>query len=47
MIVDCGSPYGSRSMADQHRDMRMDIDSMSYEVILIDSIGAFSCVANR
>lgn len=38
MIVDRGIPHGSRSMVDQHRDMRMDIDNMSYEVIIIDSI---------
>ncbi|XP_028775167.1 probable E3 ubiquitin-protein ligase RHG1A isoform X2 [Neltuma alba] len=34
MIVDRGLPYGSRSMVDQHRDMRMDIDDMSYEELL-------------
>ncbi|KAK4272888.1 hypothetical protein QN277_021382 [Acacia crassicarpa] len=34
MIVDRGLPYGSRSMVDQHRDMRMDIDNMSYEELL-------------
>ncbi|XP_054800814.1 probable E3 ubiquitin-protein ligase ZFP1 isoform X2 [Prosopis cineraria] len=34
VIVDRGLPYGSRSMVDQHRDMRMDIDNMSYEELL-------------
>jgi len=24
--------YGSRNMLDHHRDMRLDIDNMSYEV---------------
>lgn len=35
MIVDRTSLNGSRNMLDQHRDMRMDIDNMSYEVIII------------
>ncbi|XP_020240153.1 probable E3 ubiquitin-protein ligase ZFP1 [Cajanus cajan] len=34
MIVDRTSLYGSRNMLDQHRDMRMDIDNMSYEDLL-------------
>nr|CAA70734.1 RING-finger protein [Lotus japonicus]CAA85321.1 protein containing C-terminal RING-finger [Lotus japonicus] len=34
MIVDRASMYGSRNMLDQHRDMRMDIDNMSYEELL-------------
>ncbi|KAF7818599.1 putative E3 ubiquitin-protein ligase RHG1A isoform X1 [Senna tora] len=34
MIVDRASLYGSRNMLDQHRDMRMDIDNMSYEELL-------------
>ena len=34
MIVDRASGYGSRNMLDQHRDMRMDIDNMSYEELL-------------
>lgn len=34
MIVD-PVPYGSRNMTDQHRDMRMDVDNMSYEVIML------------
>ncbi|KAI4300257.1 hypothetical protein L6164_033654 [Bauhinia variegata] len=34
MIVDRTSFYGSRNMFDQHRDMRMDIDNMSYEELL-------------
>lgn len=37
MIVDRTSLYGSRNMLDQHRDMRMDIDNMGYEVIIIVS----------
>lgn len=32
MIVDRSGIYGSRSLFDQHRDMRLDIDNMSYEV---------------
>lgn len=24
--------YGSRTLLDQHRDMRLDVDNMSYEV---------------
>lgn len=35
MIVDRTSLYGPRNMLDRHRDMRMDIDNMSYEVIII------------
>ncbi|KAK6943780.1 hypothetical protein RJ641_024882 [Dillenia turbinata] len=31
MIVDRSSLYGSRGLFDQHRDMRLDIDNMSYE----------------
>ncbi|KAJ1395962.1 Zinc finger, RING-type [Sesbania bispinosa] len=34
MIVERASLYGSRNMLDQHRDMRMDIDNMSYEELL-------------
>ncbi|XP_027363854.1 probable E3 ubiquitin-protein ligase ZFP1 isoform X2 [Abrus precatorius] len=34
MIVDRTSLYSSRNMLDQHRDMRMDIDNMSYEELL-------------
>jgi len=37
MIVDCASQYGSPNIHDQHRDMRMDIDNMSYEVIIFVS----------
>lgn len=33
MIVDRSALYGSRNMFDQHREMRLDIDNMSYEVI--------------
>jgi len=32
MIVDRSGFYGSRNHVDQHRDMRLDIDDMSYEV---------------
>ncbi|TKY62166.1 E3 ubiquitin-protein ligase MBR2 [Spatholobus suberectus] len=34
MVVERASLYGSRNMLDQHRDMRMDIDNMSYEELL-------------
>lgn len=34
MVVERASLYGSRNIHDQHRDMRMDIDNMSYEVII-------------
>ncbi|KAK6942828.1 Zinc finger, RING-type [Dillenia turbinata] len=34
MIVDRSSLYGSRGLFDQHRDMRLDIDNMSYEELL-------------
>lgn len=34
MIVDRSGIYGSRSLFDQHRDMRLDIDNMSYEDLL-------------
>uniref|UniRef100_A0A7C9DZV7 RING-type E3 ubiquitin transferase n=1 Tax=Opuntia streptacantha TaxID=393608 RepID=A0A7C9DZV7_OPUST len=34
MIVDQSSLYGSRSLFDQHRDMRLDVDNMSYEELL-------------
>ncbi|XP_061345717.1 probable E3 ubiquitin-protein ligase HIP1 [Gastrolobium bilobum] len=34
MIVERASLYGSRNVNDQHRDMRMDIDNMSYEELL-------------
>lgn len=44
MIVDRASLYGSRNMLDQHRDMRMDIDSMSYEVIVIVSCVVISII---
>lgn len=37
MIVDRSS-HGSRNMFDHYRDMRLDIDNMSYEVITISSI---------
>lgn len=33
MIVDRPTIYG-RSMLDQHRDMRLDVDNMTYEVII-------------
>jgi hypothetical protein len=34
MIVERASLYGSRNVLDQHREMRMDIDNMSYEVAI-------------
>ncbi|KAH6805958.1 hypothetical protein C2S51_030789 [Perilla frutescens var. frutescens] len=34
VVMDHSSYYGSRSMVDQHRDMRLDIDNMSYEELL-------------
>lgn len=34
MIVDRSAAYGSRTIFDQHRDMRLDIDNMSYEELL-------------
>ena len=34
MIVDRSAFYGSRNMLDQHREMRLDVDNMSYEVII-------------
>ena len=46
VIVDRALQYGTRSMVDQHRDMRMDIDNMSYEVIIIDSIWISSMCCN-
>lgn len=44
MIVDRSAMYGSRSMFDQHRDMRLDIDNMSYEELLAlgERIGSVS-----
>ncbi|KAL3536288.1 hypothetical protein ACH5RR_004749 [Cinchona calisaya] len=34
MIMDQSAIYGSRSLFDHHRDMRLDIDNMSYEELL-------------
>ncbi|ESW34731.1 hypothetical protein PHAVU_001G176000 [Phaseolus vulgaris] len=34
LVVERGSVYASRNMLDQHREMRMDIDNMSYEDLL-------------
>ncbi|KAG8376536.1 hypothetical protein BUALT_Bualt09G0073700 [Buddleja alternifolia] len=34
MVVDHSAYYGSRTLFDQHRDMRLDIDNMSYEELL-------------
>ncbi|XVF76473.1 hypothetical protein PTKIN_Ptkin13bG0269200 [Pterospermum kingtungense] len=34
MIVDRSAFYGSRNMGDQHSDMRLDIDNMTYEELL-------------
>lgn len=32
MIADRSGFYASRSVFDEHRDLRLDIDNMSYEV---------------
>lgn len=32
MVVDHHLQHGSRHMIDHHRDMRLDIDDMTYEV---------------
>ena len=32
MVVDHHLQHGSRNMLDHHRDMRLDIDDMTYEV---------------
>ncbi|XP_021668876.2 uncharacterized protein LOC110656435 isoform X2 [Hevea brasiliensis] len=44
MVVDRSAFYGSRNMFDQHRDMRLDIDNMSYEELLAlgERIGSVS-----
>ncbi|KAF5961882.1 hypothetical protein HYC85_003091 [Camellia sinensis] len=44
MIVDRSALYGSRNLFDQHRDMRLDIDNMSYEELLAlgERIGSVS-----
>ncbi|XP_031252277.1 probable E3 ubiquitin-protein ligase ZFP1 [Pistacia vera] len=34
MIVDRSTMYGPRSMLDQHRDLRLDVDNMTYEELL-------------
>ncbi|KAK8553783.1 hypothetical protein V6N12_030766 [Hibiscus sabdariffa] len=34
MIADRSAFYGSRNMFDQHRDMRLDIDNLTYEELL-------------
>lgn len=34
IVVERSALYGSRSLFDQHRDMRLDIDNMSYEELL-------------
>lgn len=41
MIIDGAALYGSRNLFDQHRDMRLDVDNMSYEELLAlgDRIG--------
>lgn len=41
MMVDRSS-HGSRNLIDQYRDMRLDIDNMSYEVITTSSIPLLS-----
>ncbi|KAI3447603.1 hypothetical protein Pfo_004268 [Paulownia fortunei] len=35
LAVDHSTYYGSRTLFDQHRDMRLDIDNMSYEELLV------------
>ncbi|GFP83763.1 probable E3 ubiquitin-protein ligase hip1 [Phtheirospermum japonicum] len=44
MAVDHNGFYGSRTLFDQHRDMRLDIDNMSYEELLAlgERIGSVS-----
>ncbi|KAF2289959.1 hypothetical protein GH714_039318 [Hevea brasiliensis] len=44
MVVDRSAFYGSRNMFDQHRDMRLDTDNMSYEELLAlgERIGSVS-----
>lgn len=41
-VVGHPAVYGSRTLFDQHRDMRLDIDNMSYEVSLILLVYIFS-----
>jgi len=43
MIVDQSSLYGSRSLFDQHRDMRLDVDNMSYEVVFSSFVRVLLC----
>lgn len=38
MVVDHSAFYGSRNMFDQHRDMRLDIDNLSYEVVTLVTV---------
>lgn len=42
MIVDRSAVYGSRNILDQHRDMRLDVDNMSYEVVSAAFLSIFS-----
>ncbi|KAI3473255.1 hypothetical protein Pfo_029847 [Paulownia fortunei] len=44
MVVEHPAFYGSRTLFDQHRDMRLDIDNMSYEELLAlgERIGSVS-----
>ncbi|CAA0836486.1 RING/U-box superfamily protein [Striga hermonthica] len=44
MVVDHNAVYGSRTLFDQHRDLRLDIDNMSYEELLAlgERIGSVS-----
>ncbi|XP_011094684.1 uncharacterized RING finger protein C4G3.12c [Sesamum indicum] len=44
MVVEHSAFYGSRALFDQHRDMRLDIDNMSYEELLAlgERIGSVS-----
>lgn len=38
MILDPSMFFGVADMHDRHRDMRLDVDNMSYEVILVAAI---------
>ncbi|KAM7263275.1 hypothetical protein ACFE04_000958 [Oxalis oulophora] len=44
MVVERAGIYGSRNILDQHRDMRLDVDNMTYEELLAlgESIGSVS-----
>jgi len=42
MILDHSMFAGIADMHDRHRDMRLDVDNMSYEVNLVSTFG-FMC----